>query len=385
MSRKSIFTIKEAKEVMKFSILNSGVIKIPVILWGYHGIGKTEIVTQVCKELDYNLIVLHLSTQDIIDLIGRPITTEVEIGGEKIQVQEWCVPSWLKDARLEAEKNGRPTVFFLDEMNRGPRLVQSAMLPFLIEGKIHTHQINEKDAIIAACNPADENYDVNDLIDQAQLDRLGHMILKPTPNEYINYLKRINMDPVTIKVLEKESRFIKIPDIDIGFEVKPGRRKIKNIMSIVGKKDSRWIDKNGERVIKAYLGDDFWDVYNAERLKLNETITMDMIRDYDKNEKEITKLLTTKIGGIKETNMGVLENTSELILSELEDSQGLDVDSVKWFVKFYSNPRVPDEEVAKVFSHDVVASSILDGEVNEGLRDFVASNKVFNPEGIELW
>lgn len=65
--------MKQAKECIKFSVLSSdGNNKLPIALWGYHGIGKTEIVKQVAKELNMNVVVLHLSTQDVTDLIGIP-------------------------------------------------------------------------------------------------------------------------------------------------------------------------------------------------------------------------------------------------------------------------------------------------------------------------
>jgi len=71
-------TLNQCKEVVKFSLENSTEkVKLPVMLWGSHGVGKTEIVKQIAKEMGYNLVVLHLATQDIVDLVGIPTKTEI--------------------------------------------------------------------------------------------------------------------------------------------------------------------------------------------------------------------------------------------------------------------------------------------------------------------
>ena len=84
MTNKQNVSREEAFQCIKFAVENSDLrTKLPLILWGYHGVGKTEIVKQAANELGYNLVVLHLATQDIIDLIGRPIT-KISAGGKTL-------------------------------------------------------------------------------------------------------------------------------------------------------------------------------------------------------------------------------------------------------------------------------------------------------------
>ena len=103
-------SLKQCKEVVKFSLENStSKVKLPVMLWGSHGVGKTEIVKQLAEEEGYNLVVLHLATQDIVDLVGIPTKTEIEqADGSVTSVQQWACPEWLSDARKNFEKTGKP-------------------------------------------------------------------------------------------------------------------------------------------------------------------------------------------------------------------------------------------------------------------------------------
>lgn len=355
--------------------------------WGWHGVGKTELVKTVAAQMNYNLVILHLATQDIIDLIGRPVDVERvdPITNKKVNVQEWCVPSWLQNAKELSAQNGRPTIFFLDEFNRGPRIVLNAMLPFLIEGLMHTHRVGEKDAIIAAANPPSDDYDVNELEDKAQLNRLGHVVMKTSVTEYIKYLKDTKMDEATIKVISGNHGLVEVPKIDTGVEIKPSMRSVDYVMRAVGKKPKEWIDKYGDIVIHAYLGETFKDLWMAERSKYNNTITMDMLIDYDANKDQITEALTSIIDDQKTTNISMMEKLSENIIAYLEEKGSLDLEDCKWFVPYINNPMIINEEVKKLFSRSIIVNSLVCKKVNAEFDNFVKSNKIFNKTGTEVW
>ena len=382
-----VMSRQKVKDVIRFSVENSQDIKLPVMVWGWHGVGKTQLVKDVAKEMDYNLVILHLATQDIIDLIGRPVDVERKdpTTGEVVNVQEWCVPSWLQNSKEKSKENGKPTIFFLDEFNRGPRIVLNAMLPFLIEGLMHTHRVGPNDAIVAAANPPSDDYEVNELEDKAQLDRLGHVVMKTTVSEYIKYLKTTKMDDATIKVISGNKNLVEVPKIDPGVELKPSMRSVDYVMRKVGKKSKAWVDKYAEPVIHAYLGETFKDLWIAERSKYNNTITMDMLMNYGDNEEEITKALTSVIDDIESTNVSALEKLTENVISHFEESNGLVADDCDWFIPFLKNKMMLEEQVKKIFHQPVVQTSLTNPEVNAAFDEFVESSKTFNNSGVELW
>lgn len=376
---------KKIEQIIKFSVENSGKIKLPIMLWGYHGIGKTQIVKDVAEELNYNLVILHLSTQDIIDLIGRPVSVVKKnpVTNEDVNVQEWCVPNWLHDALEQTKETGKPNIFFLDEFNRGPNIVLSAMLPFLIEGVMHTHKINENDAIIAACNPDSDDYEVNELSDKAQLDRLGHVVLKPTISEYLKYLKDSGMDQVTIDVISANHHLVEIPKIDPDIELKASMRSVDYVMRKIKDKDLNWIKKIGHDIIKCYLGIEFADQWVAHKSKYNDLITMEMLFDYDKNEQKILKAITSEIDGIEKANVSVLEKINNNIISYFEENGEIPKKDCEWLTKFLSNPIIPGDELVKFLNKEVVFKSILNPEINKNLIPLVENLEINNH--IETW
>ena len=384
-------TRKQIVDCIKFSIENStNKVKLPVSIWGVHGVGKTQTVDDVAKEMGYNLVVLHLATQDVADLIGIPRDMEIKNDkGEVIdKVTIWACPDWLHKARMLWEKEKIPTLFFLDEMNRGPRMVLAAMLPFLINGVLHTHSIGPKDAVIAAMNPPTEDYEVNDIIDKALLNRMGHIIMRPTHEEYISYLKSTGMDKVTISVLKEDPSWSKIPEFNLPFEITPSRRSVDYVMKVIGKKGSSWIKAHGSHIIQCYLGGTFRDAWMEHFSRQGVSITLDMMMDYDNNKEEITNVLKTEIDGEKTIRLDLLQKAIALIKQYIEDKKNdITVADIDWMLKFFGNEYIDDEYAASIFEankfiKDKMISSI---EFNVKVGNFLREKKIWCDTGVPAW
>lgn len=382
--------IEQIKEITRFSLEASTCkIKLPICYWGIHGTGKTDLVGQIAEELGYNLVVLHLAMQDICDLIGIPSKLEVTLeDGSKDTVQLWSCPQWLYDANKNFEETGKPNLFFLDEFNRGNRFVLAAMLPFLIEGVLHQHRIGPKDAVIAAANPANEKYEVNELTDEALLNRMGHIVFKPTHGEYVNFLKKKGVDPTTVKVVQSHPHYTKIADFDLGFEVKPSRRSIYNVMSLVGKKGKTWIKNHGSYVIEAYLGAAFRDEWMSMYTSKDETITLEMLQDFENNRADIEAAITTEIDGKTTQRTDIQSRTLDIIKTYIKDKKDqINVEDVTWMIKFFSIPILPDDACAAVFMSNPEMKHVMmkNIDVNIMLTNFLRKKKIINTEGIEPW
>ena len=181
--------ISQAKSILwAASIANDS-----VLFEGLHGIGKSEVAAQFCKENDFNFEPLFLSTQEVGDLIGIPKT--VEIDGELITT--WSKPIWLQRIEKFAAQ-GIPSLLFLDELNRAPIDVRQSALPLVLEGKLHEHSlpiINGKKTLIAgAVNPTDD-YQVDEL-DPALLDRFLCVYLEVDPKGWLAWALENKKNPI---------------------------------------------------------------------------------------------------------------------------------------------------------------------------------------------
>lgn len=174
-------TIKQYKKLGVYMAKTQPQTGIVPMIIGNHGIGKTQITEWIANELGYNYVVLNLANQGVEELLGFPNG----MGG-------YHLPEWVVSADREEKRPGiyadRPTLYFLDEINRGQAHVLQCMFNFINEGRIHTFTIAEDDVIFAAGNPVGNDYDVTDFEDKAYLDRFAHFNLEPHINEFLEYL-----------------------------------------------------------------------------------------------------------------------------------------------------------------------------------------------------
>jgi len=146
--------------------------KIVPFLWGSQGVGKTQVVSQYCKENGLGVVILHLATQEVGDLIGL-----LDRSGDG-------TVSHLRPAWFPTEGEG---VVFLDEINRCPQDVLQAMFGFILNGTLHTHKLPEGWRIVAAGNYASDRFTVTSTTDAAWLSRFCHIDFAPSAEEWTVY------------------------------------------------------------------------------------------------------------------------------------------------------------------------------------------------------
>lgn len=378
MAKQEVTAI-ELKDCIRFAVETSKEKRLPFCIWGSHGIGKTEIVAQVAKELNYNLVTVHLSTQDITDLIGIPY--------QKDGVQCWSTPKWLHDAVQSYKDTGKPNLFFLDEMNRGHQIVLKAMLPFLLDGTLHLHSIGPEDCVIAACNPPTDDYEVNEMNDKALLDRLGHVVFKPTRKEYLEYCTSKGIDRATMGVLKGNAKYTAIPSCALGFEINPSRRAIFNVMSVIGKKDKTWLKNRASHIIECYLGAEFRDLWVSEFVKGDDEVDLEVLINIDKNKDFILDKITKKIDGLKTCAIDMVEKLTANIKSFIEE-RGLSLTKtdLAWIVEFYSLSIIPEEfPTSVILNNDYILKLVVkDKAANKILGELLKKRKIVS-QAVEGW
>lgn len=160
----------------------------PVLMTGLHGIGKSKIVEQWCKENDYHFEVLFLSQVDVGDIIGIPFKEQQSDG----RTVTYHAEPAIFDRMHTAASQGKQCVLFLDELSRGAKDVQQSCFQLILNGAIHEIQLpvvnGKKTLIIAADNPTDAGYDVSDL-DPALLNRLLKLNVEMDVEDWLKYAK----------------------------------------------------------------------------------------------------------------------------------------------------------------------------------------------------
>lgn len=183
----------EAKQLIKV-FRNAGV-RLAPLLYGHTGIGKTELVKELCEELEIDCLVLHVAQLEPSDFIGLyKINADYRT--------DTCPPSWLPyktvtnkersenmetlNKMVSGQINPNGGILFLDEVNRGHEDIKQALYELINDLKIHTYKLPPRYSIVAAANPT-QGYETYEF-DPALINRFAWVEFIPEKKESIGYL-----------------------------------------------------------------------------------------------------------------------------------------------------------------------------------------------------
>jgi len=183
---------------------------ISVMVCGEHGIGKSEIIKQLCSELhsrecrtdEFRYLDRRLSQMTEGDLLGLPI-----IEGPSTK---FLPPDFILEAC------NYPCYLMLDELNRATPGVMAAVFQLALDRELNGYKLHPKTRVYTAINTGSV-YTVND-IDPALLDRFWVINLKPSVPEWITWAKdRLHPSMVSFFKASNYSKFL-----DPGKEIEEG-------------------------------------------------------------------------------------------------------------------------------------------------------------------
>jgi hypothetical protein len=126
------------------SLLKAFQVKRPLFLWGPPGIGKSELVEGITKELGGLMIDLRLGQMEPTDIRGIPFYNKDK------NVMEYAPPVDLPDA--ETASQYPVVVLFLDELNSAPASVQSAAYQLILNRRVGKYVLPDNVVMVAAGN-----------------------------------------------------------------------------------------------------------------------------------------------------------------------------------------------------------------------------------------
>ena len=129
----------------KKSILRAFKKKRPLFMWGPPGIGKSDIVGQITKQLkNSHLIDIRLSLWEPTDIKGIPYYAAND------NVMAWAPPQELPTEEFAAQFDN--IVLFLDEMNSAAPAVQAAAYQLILNRRVGQYKLPDNVLIVAAGN-----------------------------------------------------------------------------------------------------------------------------------------------------------------------------------------------------------------------------------------
>ena len=126
------------------SLLKAFKVQRPLFLWGPPGIGKSELVEGITRELSGLMIDMRLGQMEPTDIRGIPFYNKDK------GVMDWAPPVELPDE--ETASQYPIVVLFMDELNSAPPSVQSAAYQLILNRRIGKYHLPKNVVMVAAGN-----------------------------------------------------------------------------------------------------------------------------------------------------------------------------------------------------------------------------------------
>ncbi len=200
-----------AKEV-KASIMRCFQVKRPAFIWGPPGIGKSELVEGIAKELNGLMIDLRLGQMEPTDIRGIPFKND-ELGK-----MDWAPPIDLPhgdvlvrdmvmdkltvlEEQLDMTLDEMPViVLFLDEMNSAPPSVLAAAYQLILNRRVGKYKLPDNVVMLAAGN-RESDKGVTFRMPTPLANRFVHFEMKVDFNSWVDWAVQHNIHPDVIGYL----------------------------------------------------------------------------------------------------------------------------------------------------------------------------------------
>ena len=161
--------------------------RVPVCIWGRHGIGKTEIVERLARDQGYGLAYLAPAQfEEMGDLIGMPEIVGDEAAGEEV-VTVFRPPDWVPTVE-------GPGILLIDDVNRADGRILGGIMQLLQDFRLYSWSLPPGWQIILTANPDGGDYQVTPL-DDAFLTRMVHISLDFDAREWARWAESAGVDP----------------------------------------------------------------------------------------------------------------------------------------------------------------------------------------------
>ena len=139
--------------------------RLPVLITGAPGVGKSDVVAQATAAADADLIISHPAVADPTDAKGLPFPNP-----------EGDAASFLPFGELaRAMRATRSTVWFLDDLGQATPAVQASFMQLLLARRVNGHVLPDCVSFIAATNRREDRAGVSGILEPVK-SRFGAIV-----------------------------------------------------------------------------------------------------------------------------------------------------------------------------------------------------------------
>lgn len=204
-----MYQIRKAKEAMKQGIKGyllkneageyviDSANRLPFYLEGLPGVGKTQIVNQITKELEIGYVNFSITHHTRNSLLGLPVIKDLEDGGK---YTEFTISEIIAAVYREVEKGYEEGVLLLDEFSCISETILPTMLAFLQTKNIGQYALPKGWIVVLCGNPPEYNKSAR-RFDPAITDRMRKLEIEFSAKAFMDYGKEMKFHQIVLDYL----------------------------------------------------------------------------------------------------------------------------------------------------------------------------------------
>jgi len=157
--------------------------KLPILVKGAPGTGKSDIIAQACTAAGAELIISHPVVSDPTDYKGLPFPV-------KDKEEATFLP--FGDL-LRLIKANKPTVFFLDDLGQAPMSVQASCMQLILARRINGHRVSEHVVFLAATNRRQDKAGVMGILEPVKSRFAAIVELEVNVDDWVDWAYKEDM------------------------------------------------------------------------------------------------------------------------------------------------------------------------------------------------
>jgi hypothetical protein len=159
--------------------------KTPLCIWGQHGIGKTQLVEQLARELGWQwAYIAPAQFEEMGDLVGMPRVVDQAHGKA---ATEFVAPDWVP-------REEGPGILLIDDVNRADDRILRGIMQLLQNFELVSWKLPPKWQVVLTANPDGGDYSVTPM-DFAMLTRMMHITMVFDLKRWAIWAEKNGVDP----------------------------------------------------------------------------------------------------------------------------------------------------------------------------------------------
>lgn len=205
----------------------------PIFMMGPPGVGKTQIIEQIARELRVGLVSYTITHHTRQSAVGLPFIKEKEFDGVKHSVTEYTMSEIIASVYEKMEETRlKEGILFIDEINCVSETLAPTMLQFLQNKTFGNQKVPQGWVIVTAGNPPEYNKSVKEF-DMVTLDRLRQIQVEADIHVWREYAQKQQIETAILSYLElRPNDFYKVStDVDgLQFVTARGWEDLSNLL-----------------------------------------------------------------------------------------------------------------------------------------------------------